>query len=98
MFQVEDNPPGLLLGNIMDATGGLLYGTTPVICGGYVTFSELHETDIIARNGKCFVVGEPEKYVEMLAPRNWAASLVIGEADEILWITGGDSVANINQQ
>ena len=60
-----------------NAVGGLLEDQD-LICGGVFNKQALQD---------CFVIGQPEKKIEMLEKRAYAASVVIDT--NILWIIGG---------
>merc|ERR1712156_358570 len=63
----------------MDATGGLLNGRYPVICGGYVRQRPT--------TGQCAVLGSPDEEISMLITRDTASSIMVSPST--LWITGG---------
>ena len=65
------------------ATGGLLSGTVPVICGGYATTRNQY----ISKS--CYNLESTSPIVVMLEKRSFAASIVVGQNDSTLWITGG---------
>ncbi len=65
------------------ASGGLVFGRTPFVCGGLDPDSFLQD--------KCFIPGQPDAQESMIDFRNHPASLIMGEHDEYLWITGGSS-------
>ena len=60
-----------------DSVGGLLEDQA-LICGGVFNNQALQD---------CFVIGQPEKKIELLEKRAYAASVVIDT--NILWIIGG---------
>ena len=65
---------------VEQASGGILHGKYPVICGGhFYTFDQ------------CLVVGSPDLMVQLLTSRTDSASVVLHDK---LWITGGLSGSN----
>ncbi len=65
-------------------TGGIFYGTTPVVCGGGDHATGNH-------NMKCFNLGTGKHTSTLKVSRYGAASVAIGKGDNLfaLWISGG---------
>ncbi len=69
------------------ATGGLLFGSVPIVCGG---FDQTGTTFGLRASSECKTYIVPfGKTTNMLKDRANAASIVIGPYDNILFVTGG---------
>ncbi len=68
------------------ATGGLLLGKYPLVCGGY-TGTEADQ----GVQKACFLIGEEDTIiVNMTEKRMAASSITLGHEDSVLWVTGGE--------
>ncbi len=67
---------------IMGATGSLLAGSRPIVCGGLVLDNRTY-----TRN--CYSPGQEGLLVSMWEKRGYPASLPVGSQEGVLWVAGG---------
>ncbi len=66
---------------VSHATGGILNGTTPLVCGG------IHEGKFTLKG--CHTLGDRVVKSEMAQSRGLAASIILGKNSDTLFVVGG---------
>ncbi len=67
------------------STGGILYGSIPFFCGGVTSSDGTVDICFTAMSHRKVIVRMPEKITD-------AGSIVIGEGDSTLFVTGGATI------